>query len=125
MTCKKNVLQHTGPALLAIIALDNDSATVNNLSRRLLADILEFYETFKSSIFSFRESMSSPASSVTKATPLSRRPLTKKIKNDSFDLENSLLSLCQTINKNLQGNRNLEVADSLNEIFAKLVVKIY
>jgi len=93
MTCKKNILQHT-PALSAIIALDNDSATVSDLSST--ARILdESDEISRSSMFSFKESTPSPASSVIQATPLSRRKPTKKIKNDSFDLENSLLSLCQ------------------------------
>ncbi|XP_032670190.1 uncharacterized protein LOC116843679 [Odontomachus brunneus] len=126
VTCKKNVLQCTGPALSAI-ALDNDSVTGSNSSRRCIADIphsLDELDEMSRSSISFRESTPSSGSSVTQATLLSRKSSIKKIKNDSFQLENSLLSLCETISQNLQGNRNPEVDGNWNEAFAKLVVHL-
>lgn len=125
---KKNVLQRTGPVLSAIIALDNDSAILSDSSKRCTADIPhsldESDETSRSSIFSFKEFTSFPGSIFTQTTPLSQRRLSTKKKNDSFDLKNFLLLLCQTINKNLQDNCNPEVASNSNEAFARLVVNL-
>ncbi|CAL1672651.1 unnamed protein product [Lasius platythorax] len=68
-----------------------------------------------------RESTPSPAPKIRQATPLSRRPPSKK-KNNSAELESSLILVCQTMHQRLQDNRNSEMTGSLDETFAKLIV---
>ncbi|XP_071575286.1 uncharacterized protein [Temnothorax nylanderi] len=80
----------------------------------------EYDQSTTSSMFSLKESTPSPAPTIPQATPL-RRPLTKK-KNDLTGLENSLVTLCQTMHQRLQSNRNPDIAGNSDETFARLIV---
>lgn len=78
-------------------------------------------DSTRNSIFSMCESTSSPAATIFQTTPSSRKPSFKK-KNNSVELESSLILHCETIHQRLLDNHNSEVTDNSDEIFVKLIV---
>ncbi|TGZ52231.1 Transcription factor adf-1 [Temnothorax longispinosus] len=121
---KTNFLQGTGPSSLLATSLEDNSSTPSDSFRRCTDTPHrpdEHDQSTTSSMFSLKEFTPSPASTTPQATPLLRRPLTKK-KNDLTGLESSLVTLCQTMHQRLQSNRNSDIAGSSDEIFARLIV---
>lgn len=118
-TFKKNFLPDIDSAS-SITSLKNDHSSLTSSFRHFpnaLHNPDESDGSTKSSMFSMPESTSS--SRICEATP--QRSSFKK-KNNSVELESSLILLCQTMHQRLQNNRNSEVTDSLDETFAKLIV---
>ncbi|XP_032690461.1 uncharacterized protein LOC116853461 [Odontomachus brunneus] len=120
---KENFLSNTGPISSSMTSLENDHSSGSTGSLWHFQDVsdnLESDELTRSSVFSTRESTSSPAPKVFQTTPLSRKPLKKK--NYSTELESSLILLCQTMHQRFQDNHNSEVIGGPDETFARLIV---
>ncbi|XP_043678630.1 uncharacterized protein LOC122634104 [Vespula pensylvanica] len=121
---KQNFISDTIPASSSMTSLKNSHLSLTGPLRHfsdLPHNLHKSDESTRNSILSMHESTSSPAATIFQTTPFSRRPPFKK-KNNSVELESSLILLWQTMHQRLLDNHNSEVTDSSDEIFAKLIV---
>lgn len=110
-------------ASLLTTSLENDHSSSTSLSRCFSNEPSNLNESEEStsSIFSMTESIPFTAPKKLQTTPLSRKPPFKK-KDNSGELESSLILLCQIMHQRLQDNHNSEVTGSSDDIFARLIV---
>lgn len=113
---KKSFLPDIDPASL-LTSLENDHSNLTSISR-CVSNTTNNLDEYEGSTSSTTES--TPAAPIiSQATP--RKPLFKK-KDNSSQLESSLILLCQSMHQRFQDNCNFEVTDSSDEIFVRLIV---